>query len=305
MHRTSPSSAINRGAWFLKAIILSAGQGRRLMPFTQDLPKCLLPVDEDRPVLEVQLQALRDAGITQASIMVGFQAEKVESFLASEPVPGIRVETVFNPFFDTTENLVTAWLARSEMEREFLLLNGDTLFEPEVLGRLLAAPAAPITLVVNEKSRYDADDMKVALDARGRIRAISKTLSDERVSGESIGLMRFSGDGVGAFQSGLDRAVRTQRGVHAYYLSVISELSLEISVESALMTGLWWGELDSPEDLLKIRTELAEIRPRMEGAKPEPLSSRAALSLRNGRAAAKGSRSAKRVPAVPARSPVP
>lgn len=275
------------------------------MPFTQDLPKCLLPVDEDRPVLEVQLQALRDAGITQASIMVGFQAEKVESFLASEPVPGIRVETLFNPFFDSTENLVTAWLARSEMEREFLLLNGDTLFEPGVLGRLLAAPAAPITLVVNEKSRYDADDMKVALDVRGRIRAISKTLSDERVSGESIGLMRFSGDGVGAFQSGLDRAVRTQRGVHAYYLSVISELSLEIAVESALMTGLWWGELDSPEDLLKIRTELAEIRPRMEGTKPEPLSTRAALSLRNGRAASKGSRSAKRIPAAPARSPVP
>lgn len=297
----------------MKAIILSAGQGRRLMPFTQDLPKCLLPVDEDRPVLEVQLQALRDAGIKQASIMVGFQAEKVESFLASDPVPGIRVETLFNPFFDSTENLVTAWLARSEMEREFLLLNGDTLFEPDVLGRLLDAPAAPITLVVNEKVRYDADDMKVAFDARGRIRAISKTLSDERVSGESIGLMRFSGDGVVAFQSGLDRAVRTQRGVHAYYLSVISELSLEISVESSLMTGLWWGELDSPEDLLKIRTELVEIRPRMiggmlgrtEGSMPESLSTRAAVSLRNRRTAEKSARASKRIPAAPARSPVP
>ena len=113
----------------MKAIILSAGQGRRLMPFTQDLPKCLLPVDDDRPVLEIQLQALRNGGITEASVMVGFQAEKVEAFLASNPVQGIQVETIFNPFFDSTENLVTAWLARSEMKREFLLLNGDTLFE--------------------------------------------------------------------------------------------------------------------------------------------------------------------------------
>ena len=288
----------------MKAIILSAGQGRRLMPYTRDLPKCLLSVDADRPVLEIQLQALRNAGITEASVMVGFQAEKVEAFLASNPVQGIQVETIFNPFFDSTENLVTAWLARSEMKREFLLLNGDTLFEPGVLRGLLAAPFAPITLVVNEKAQYDADDMKVAVDAGGRIRAISKTLPDDIVNGESIGLMRFSGDGVRAFRSGLDRAVRTQRGVHAYYLSVIGELSLEIPVETALMTGLWWGELDSPEDLFKIRAEMAEIRPRMDERSPARPAPRAAVELRGRRTAENRPRTSKRMPAVPARSPV-
>ena len=168
------------GISYLNAIILSAGQGRRLMPHTQDLPKCLLPVDGDRPVLEVQLRALRDGGITDAQIMVGFQADKVEAFLASHPVRGIDVRCVFNPFFDSTDNLVTAWLARSEMTGDFLLLNGDTLFEPGVLRCLLAAPEAPITLVVNGKDQYDADDMKVSVGADGRIRAISKTLATAR-----------------------------------------------------------------------------------------------------------------------------
>lgn len=234
------------------------------MPHTRNLPKCLLPVQGDRPVLEVQLRALRDAGVEQARVMIGFQAEKVEAFLATRPVPGIQVETLFNPFFDSTDNLVTAWLARSEMTGEFLLMNGDTVFETEVLRGLLARSAAAITLVVNGKSHYDADDMKVSLDAGGRIRAISKTLSDVSIDGESIGLMRFSGEGVAAFRSGLDRAVRTQRGLRAYYLSVINDLTSKIDVETSMMTGLWWGELDSPEDLVKLRADLVEREVRFE-----------------------------------------
>lgn len=244
----------------LKAIILSAGQGRRLLPYTQDLPKCLLPIDGDVPVLGVQLRALREAGVSEAQVMVGFQAEKVEAFLAAQPMLGMKVETFFNPFFDSTDNLVTAWLARSEMGSDFLLLNGDTIFEPAVLRRLLSAPYAPITLVVNGKARYDADDMKVSLGKGGRIQAISKGLELDRTDGESIGLMRFRDEGCAAFRAGLDRAVRTSRGMKAYYLSVIDALSREIAVASASMTGLWWGELDSPEDLSKMRAEVATHR---------------------------------------------
>ncbi len=284
------------------AIILSAGQGRRLMPYTQDLPKCLLPVDGERPVLEVQLRALRDGGITEARIMVGFQAPKVEAFLASNPVRGIDVKCVFNPFFDSTDNLVTAWLARSEMKGEFLLLNGDTLFEPGVLRCLLAAPKAPITLVVNGKAEYDADDMKVSICAKGRIRAISKTLVNGMVNGESIGLMRFSGTGIDAFRSGLDRAVRTNRGLNAYYLSVIDELTRLMPVETALMTGLWWGELDSPEDLFKIRAELAALESRKDDRHGVHEVPHAAIDVRDRSGAEKSRRASKRIPAALARS---
>lgn len=244
----------------VNAIILSAGQGRRLMPHTESLPKCLLPVDGDRPALEVQLRALVDAGVTEARVMVGFCAEKVDAFLATHPVPGINVETIYNPFFDSSDNLVTAWLARPQMSGDFLLMNGDTLFEPAVLRRLLSAPMAPITLVTNGKEAYDDDDMKVSISADGRLRAVSKTLANEVVNGESIGLMRFTGMGVEAFRDALDLAVRTQHGLKAYYLSIIDQLTREIPVETVSMTGLWWGEMDSPEDLASVRADLSAAR---------------------------------------------
>jgi choline kinase len=244
----------------VKAIILSAGQGRRLLPYTESTPKCLLPVDGERPALEVQLRGLAACGVTEAWVMVGFQAEKVEAFLATNPVPGIHVETAYNPFFDSSDNLVTAWLARPQMQDDFLLMNGDTLFEPAVLRRLLTAPMAPITLVINGKNQYDSDDMKVSMSADGRLRAVSKTLKPDEVDGESIGLMRFTGVGVSAFRDALDRAVRTQHGLKAYYLSVIDALTREIPVETASMTGLWWGEMDSPEDLMSVRADLSQVQ---------------------------------------------
>lgn len=244
----------------MNAIILSAGQGRRLLPHTESLPKCLLPVDENRPVLEVQLRALAECGITEARVMVGFQAEKVEAFLKTRPVSGINVETLYNPFFDSSDNLATAWLGRSEMMSDFLLMNGDTLFESAVLQRLLTAPTAPITLVVNHKSEYDDDDMKTEISASGRLRAVSKSLSGPKVNGESIGLMRFVGKGRKAFRSALDDAVRTQSGRKSFYLSVIDRLAKELEVETASMKGLWWGELDTPGDLAIVRSGLDELR---------------------------------------------
>jgi len=82
----------------MKAIIVSAGQGQRLLPLTEDTPKCLLPVLGDLSMLEVQLHALAECGITNVSIMVGFRAEKVEARLRERPIPGLEVRTCYNPF---------------------------------------------------------------------------------------------------------------------------------------------------------------------------------------------------------------
>ncbi len=71
----------------MKAIVLSAGQGRRLLPLTADLPKCLLPVDGEATVLDRQLELLARCGVSRAVVVIGFGAEHVERHLAANPVP--------------------------------------------------------------------------------------------------------------------------------------------------------------------------------------------------------------------------
>jgi choline kinase len=255
----------------MRAVILSAGQGKRLHPLTAEIPKCLLPVRGEEPVLEVQLRALAACGVSEASVLVGFGTQRVEGFLRERRPPGIRVKTLHNPFFASSDNLATCCWARSEMQGDFVLLNGDTLFEIAVLERLLAAPPGALTLAVDRKAVYDADDMKVAVDAQGRLRAVGKSLDPAIVTGESIGLMVFRGEGPRIFRDALEAAIREPGALRAWYLSVVNRMAWRTRVATTSIGGLWWGELDTPEDLERVRAAFASMEPeRHEARLPSP-----------------------------------
>ena len=244
----------------MRAIVLSAGQGKRLLPLTADLPKCLLPIGNGQTVLDFQLRALARCGIERVSVVSGFGIDRVERFLATRPVEGLEVELVFNPFFSVSDNLASCWVASGAMSEDFVLLNGDTLFEPAVLRRLLGSGPTPITVTIDHKTSYDEDDMKVALDDDGRLLAIGKTLKPEFVHGESIGMLAFRGAGVLRFREAVERAMRTPEGLRAWYLSVVNSLAQEGGVETASIRGLWWREIDSPDDLEDVQRSLGTGR---------------------------------------------
>ncbi len=240
----------------MKAILLSAGQGRRLLPLTESVPKCLIPVAGSVSGLEYQLRRLAECGVTRATVMVGFGADRVERALHEISVPGLATETIFNPFFDVSDNLVTCWLARSAMTEDFILLNGDTLFVTPVLEGLMRAPLAPVTMVINHKPFYDDDDMKVSLAPNGRLRAVGKTLPAATVHGESIGMMLFRGQGIDTFRQSLDAAVRSPEARKAWYLSILNALTDDLKIQTLAIGDHWWGEVDSAEDLDAVRAVL-------------------------------------------------
>jgi len=241
----------------MKAIVLNAGYGSRLRPTTNGLPKCLIAVDAERSVLEVQLRTLARCGIRHVTIMTGYEAEKIEHFLATHPIPSLTVQTRYNPFFATTNTAVTCWLAIRDMTEDFVLVNGDTLFDSEILRRVLTAPEAPLVMAIDQKPSYDADDMKVMLTTGGRLKAVGKFLPESQIDGESIGLMAFHADGVSAFRSALEAAVRDPEALRLWYHDVISLMALTVPVNTVLIKGLWWREIDTPEDLAEVRASFA------------------------------------------------
>src|SRR5215470_13058480 len=195
----------------MKAVILSAGQGSRLLPLTAERPKCLLPLGP-KSLIEWQVDVLSRCGVDEIAVVVGFRATLVEAVLAKVARPGLRIRTLFNPFYNVADNLGSCWLARHEMVGDFLLLNGDTLFETAVLQRLLRIPPAPITVTIDRKAVYDADDMKVHLDGT-RLIGIGKTLPRAITDGESIGLLLLRGAGPELFVDAVDRALRASEGL--------------------------------------------------------------------------------------------
>lgn len=233
----------------MKAIILSAGQGRRLLPLTAETPKCLIPFS-GRPLVEWQVRALGASGVTDIVIVTGFEAEKVDHAIADIRMPDVTIRTTHNPFYELADNLASCWIARHEMRQPFLILNGDTLIEPAIVRKVLEEPAtAPITVTIDRKAEYDSDDMKVRTQG-DRLLAIGKTLPHDLVTGESIGFLRFDDEGAKAFVAETERLLRSEEGLKRWYLSAIDGIArYQQIVGVRSIEGLDWSELDFPADL--------------------------------------------------------
>lgn len=230
----------------MHAIILSAGRGSRLLPLTTDLPKCLLPVGMTT-VLGLQLDTLFKLGVEKATVVTGFNSHLVDEEIARRQT-GPKVETLFNPFYQVADNLASCWMARGAMRSDFMIINGDTLFSPRVLETILSAPEQNISVTIDQKNQYDGDDMKVTLDGT-RLTAIGKTLTPQQTNGESIGMLRFMGEGTKIFREMLDDLMHQEAGTRNWYLSAINDLAQSgVEVSTTNIKGATWAELDTPED---------------------------------------------------------
>lgn len=236
-----------------KAVILSAGQGSRLLPLTEKRPKCLLAFN-GRTLLEWQIACLAENGIRDITVVTGFHADSVDTALASRPRDGVLVRTVFNPFFEVADNVGSCYLVRELMESgPFMLINGDTMFHPLLMARAISQATGPITVTIDAKDRYDADDMKVHHE-NGKLMHIGKTLTAEEANGESIGMLFFSAEGGKMFASALGRALHEPTGLKRWYLSVVDTLARDGVVHVAPITGQPWCEVDYPKDLAAANT---------------------------------------------------
>lgn len=242
----------------MKAIILSAGQGRRLLPLTADKPKSALPV-LDRSVLEWQLHEIAQCDIDEVVVVTGFAADIIDDIVAHQTLVATR--TLYNPFFAQCDNLGTCWVARTEMQGDFIIMNGDTLFEAAILCRLLAKDSgAAVTLVTDSKPSYDDDDMKVMV-RDGRLCRVGKQLSGADVNGESIGMMAFRRAGPARFAAQLEHMMRHGSGLKQWYLAAVDQLAEQALVATCPIDGLSWCEIDDSADLARAAEVIASWYP--------------------------------------------
>lgn len=252
-----------------KAIILSAGKGSRLLPLTAHRPKCLIELS-GKSLLDWQLDALQAARVEDIVVVTGFAEHLVEAVTATRT--GVR--TAFNPFYHVADNLGSVWMVREEFDRDTLLLNGDTLVSERLLETVLAAETGPITVTVDEKTSYDADDMKVLREG-DRLLRIGKALEAGQYNAESIGLLAFRGDGPRIFAEQVDRMMRGPDGTRRWYLRAIDELARAgADVRTVSIQGEEWQEVDYPADVEQAEALTASWASRSEASRPALRSAR-------------------------------
>ena len=161
-----------------------------------------------------------------------------------------RLRIINNPFYTVADNISSCWLARGEMTGDFMLLNGDTLFQAPLVARLLDSPTAPVTLAVDHKAALRPGRYEGLPGRHQAHRYRQDPAARTRWMPRSIGVMVFRGEGPKIFARYLDETLRDSAALKLYYLSVIRRMAMEgVEVRTASIKGHPWCEIDYPLDL--------------------------------------------------------
>jgi len=118
-----------------KAIILDAGEGKRLHPLTGNMPKCLIKIG-NKTILEHQLCNLVECGIKELILVIGCHSEMILEKL-KRGFSDLEIRHVRNPIYYKTNTVYSLWLAGNEMNTDFIYLNGDVFVHRDILRSLI------------------------------------------------------------------------------------------------------------------------------------------------------------------------
>ena len=249
----------------MKIIILAAGRGERLMPLTRNTPKPLLDLGNGNTLLEEQLARIAESGVfSEVVIVVGYLAEQVEVKVRTHPHRQLRVRTLYNPFYEVSNNLMSLWLAKSEMEEDFAVTNGDNVFKASVFRGLVEETGPGIWLAVGRKDVFDDDDMKVTL-ADDHVVQVSKQIQPPLCHAESPGLSLVRGSlARRLYADHLEALARDKAYLGRFWLEVYNGLSAAgVPVRPWLFDAAReWQEVDFHHDVELLRRAL---RLRLDG----------------------------------------
>lgn len=216
----------------MKAIILAAGLGSRL---GNPIPKALTGLVDGKSILQHQVDALTDF-ISPEDIMVvtGFKKE-----LIMEAMSGLMF--VYNPSFDTTNTAKSLLCGVRKVRREDILwLNGDVVFTPEVVHRVLSAHrsgmAVNTTTVGEEEVKYVVgDDHAISAISKSVENALGEAVGINFIQWQDVRLLERSlaaCDDRDYFERGVEIAI--SHGLRIYPIDISDQFCVEIDFASDL-----------------------------------------------------------------------
>ena len=242
-----------------KAIIIAAGLGSRLKGYTENLPKCMLDFG-GKTLLDRQLEAYRDCGIKDISVVRGYKKEMIN----------YKNLTYYdNEDYENNNILNSLFYAEDAIEGNVIVAYSDILFESAVVKRLLESDA-DISIVVDidwqgyyadRKDHPVAEAEKVIFNANNEVLKVGKVLTDRNdVYGEFIGMLKLSPRGAEIFKKHFHRSKklfwdqpfqRAESFQKAYITDMLQEMvDLGVGVHCVIIER-GWKEIDTEEDYQK------------------------------------------------------
>ena len=235
-------------------MVLAAGAGRRLRPYTDTLPKALVPVDGDTTILDIALRNLAAVDLRDVVVVVGYAAGAVEERKSAlEQKYGVELTLVHNDKAEIWNNAYSMWLAREHFTEGVLMVNGDTVHPVSVEETLLSHRGPDVLLALDTEKSLAEEEMKVQVDDQGALTRITKLMDPASAYGEYIGATLIEP----AASPRLEEALQAtfERNPDLYYEDGYQEMvdrGHHIGVTS-IPGGTQWVEVDDHVDLARAR----------------------------------------------------
>ncbi len=224
----------------MQVVLLAAGLGSRLGALTERLPKALIEVAGE----SLLQHAVRFAGRVQPSEIVVVGGFGYADVAAEIDRRHLEVTLVENQAF-RDGNLISLMAARGRIRGDFLLMNVDHIYRPDIAARVVDTPTE-ITAFVDEDRRLGPDDMKVARDERGRVCAIAKTLT--KFDCGYVGMTRVPDDAGDRYWAAAD-AVLAGEGRAVHVERILARLATsERPPVCRDISGIGWLEVDLQDE---------------------------------------------------------
>ncbi|MFF5779417.1 sugar phosphate nucleotidyltransferase [Streptomyces virginiae] len=242
-------------------LVLAAGAGRRLRPYTDTLPKALVPVgpegdEESLTVLDLTLGNFAEVGLTEVAIVVGYRKEAVYARReALEAKYGVKITLIDNDKAEEWNNAYSLWCAREVLGQGVILANGDTVHPVSVERTLLAARGngQKIILALDTVKNLADEEMKVVTAEGKGVQKITKLMDPADATGEYIGVTLIEPEAA----EQLAEALKTtfERDPDLYYEDGYQQLVNDgFIIDVAPIGDVKWVEIDNHDDLAKGRT---------------------------------------------------
>ncbi|GAA3486762.1 phosphocholine cytidylyltransferase family protein [Streptomyces cremeus] len=236
-------------------LVLAAGAGRRLRPYTDTLPKALVPVDGDTTILDLTLGNFAEIGLTDVAIIVGYRKEAVyDRKAALEAKYGLSITLIDNDKAEEWNNAYSLWCGRDSVRHTVILANGDTVHPVSVERTLLAArgDGKKIILALDTEKQLADEEMKVIVDPATGVSRITKLMDPATATGEYIGVTLIEGEAADELADALKATF--ERDPDLYYEDGYQELvNRGFRIDVAPIGDVKWVEIDNHDDLAKGR----------------------------------------------------
>lgn len=233
------------------ALILAAGTATRLRPLTNNLPKMLLPIHGPACIIDIQIQTLISHGITRIIIVTGYQHGALTSHLRQR-YPDLDFVFIHNDLYEQSGAAYSLSLALPSLTDTCVYLNGDALYDPEILDLVVHAPHPSVTAI--QKSAWDEEEVNVITDDTNRVTKLSKDIEEMDSDGEFIGVTKLSREFIAALeQYVIKQGIESMRYHYAIDLlnKIIAQGAQKLyAIDTTIHKAI---EIDTEEDLVRAR----------------------------------------------------